>query len=171
MLALEFIMWLQDVFLHYKAMNGFSCYYRNGFDARGLWVEVEVEKELAPELFTLATFYKNEIIIAERDCFSMGLNTALDDDLIYEGLYRELLRHCQVLRKEAGLNVDEQISLAISSDSKLINVVLGIYKNDIMNETLSTAVDYTPNKSKYEKEVILGDCKVLLQIKEVYKAN
>lgn len=37
---------VKDIFLRYKAMNGFSCHYRNGFDAQGLWVEVEVEKEL-----------------------------------------------------------------------------------------------------------------------------
>lgn len=36
----------KDTFLRYKAMNGHSCLYRNGFDAQGLWVEVEVEKEL-----------------------------------------------------------------------------------------------------------------------------
>ncbi len=37
---------VKDIFLRYKAMNGYSCHYRNGFDAQGLWVEVEVEKEL-----------------------------------------------------------------------------------------------------------------------------
>ena len=37
---------IKDIFLRYKAMNGFSCLYRSGFDTQGLWVEVEVEKEL-----------------------------------------------------------------------------------------------------------------------------
>jgi isoleucyl-tRNA synthetase len=37
---------LKDVFLRYKSMKGHSCHYRNGFDTQGLWVEVEVEKEL-----------------------------------------------------------------------------------------------------------------------------
>ena len=27
-------------------MNGYISHYRNGFDGQGLWVEVEVEKEL-----------------------------------------------------------------------------------------------------------------------------
>ncbi len=40
---------LKDVFLRYKAMNGFISHYRNGFDGQGLWVEVEVEKELGFE--------------------------------------------------------------------------------------------------------------------------
>ncbi|MEN6327745.1 MAG: isoleucine--tRNA ligase, partial [Syntrophomonas sp.] len=37
---------IKDIFLRYKAMKGYSCHYRNGFDTQGLWVEVEVEKEL-----------------------------------------------------------------------------------------------------------------------------
>ena len=37
---------VKDIILRYKAMNGYSCHYRNGFDTQGLWVEVEVEKEL-----------------------------------------------------------------------------------------------------------------------------
>ena len=37
---------LKDTFLKYKAMKGYDTHYRNGFDAQGLWVEVEVEKEL-----------------------------------------------------------------------------------------------------------------------------
>ncbi|TSC95134.1 MAG: isoleucyl-tRNA synthetase [Parcubacteria group bacterium Licking1014_1] len=36
----------KDLFQRYKAMQGFDERYQNGFDCQGLWVEVEVEKEL-----------------------------------------------------------------------------------------------------------------------------
>ncbi|MBI1866226.1 MAG: class I tRNA ligase family protein, partial [Candidatus Staskawiczbacteria bacterium] len=36
----------KDLFCRYKAMQGFDERYQNGFDCQGLWVEVEVEKEL-----------------------------------------------------------------------------------------------------------------------------
>ncbi|MDP2741811.1 MAG: isoleucine--tRNA ligase [bacterium] len=36
----------KDLFQRYKAMKGFEQRYQNGFDCQGLWVEVEVEKEL-----------------------------------------------------------------------------------------------------------------------------
>jgi len=36
----------KDIFHRYKAMNGYNMRYQNGFDCQGLWVEVEVEKEL-----------------------------------------------------------------------------------------------------------------------------
>ncbi len=37
---------LKDVSIKYHALKGESCQYQNGFDAQGLWVEVEVEKSL-----------------------------------------------------------------------------------------------------------------------------
>jgi isoleucyl-tRNA synthetase len=36
----------KDIFQRYKTMKGFDQRYQNGFDCQGLWVEVEVEKEL-----------------------------------------------------------------------------------------------------------------------------
>jgi isoleucyl-tRNA synthetase len=36
----------KDLYGRYKAMNGFNQRWQNGFDCQGLWVEVEVEKEL-----------------------------------------------------------------------------------------------------------------------------
>ena len=36
----------KDMFQRYHAMKGYDLRYQNGFDCQGLWVEVEVEKEL-----------------------------------------------------------------------------------------------------------------------------
>ena len=36
----------KDLWQRYKTMQGYSGRYQNGFDCQGLWVEVEVEKEL-----------------------------------------------------------------------------------------------------------------------------
>ena len=36
----------KDVFHRYWALRGYDTRYQNGFDCQGLWVEVEVEKEL-----------------------------------------------------------------------------------------------------------------------------
>ena len=36
----------KDLFQRFKSMEGFDLRFQNGFDCQGLWVEVEVEKEL-----------------------------------------------------------------------------------------------------------------------------
>jgi isoleucyl-tRNA synthetase len=37
---------LKDTFLRYKTLRGYTSHFRNGFDTQGLWIEVEVEREL-----------------------------------------------------------------------------------------------------------------------------
>jgi len=52
----------KDVYQRYRAMTGHDLRYQNGFDCQGLWVEVEVEKQLklgsktAIEQFGIDTF-------------------------------------------------------------------------------------------------------------------
>lgn len=52
----------KDIFQRYRGMKGFNQRFQNGFDCQGLWVEVEVEKELGfsskrdIELFGVAEF-------------------------------------------------------------------------------------------------------------------
>ena len=36
----------KDLFQRYRAMKGYDLRCQNGFDCQGLWIEVEVEKEL-----------------------------------------------------------------------------------------------------------------------------
>jgi len=54
----------KDLFQRFRAMKGFQLRYQNGFDCQGLWVEVEVEKELGfkskkdIEAFGIAEFIK-----------------------------------------------------------------------------------------------------------------
>src|SRR6187455_2918386 len=36
----------KDIYQRYRAMLGYDQRYQNGFDCHGLWVEVEVEKEM-----------------------------------------------------------------------------------------------------------------------------
>ncbi len=54
----------KDLFQRFNSMKGFDLRYQNGFDCQGLWVEVEVEKELGfkskrdIESFGVAEFVK-----------------------------------------------------------------------------------------------------------------
>ena len=65
-------------------------------------------------------------------------------------MYREILRQCQVIRKEAGFNVSDRVRLSITSGSEFINEVVAQYKDSLMSETLSSLCD-VPSGS-FEKE-------------------
>lgn len=122
------------------------------------------KNRLSPELFTVETTFKHNFVITESDEFSVALDTTLDEKLIYEGLYRELLRHCQVLRREAGFNVEERIKLAISSESEEVNAILTKNNDEIMAETLAISIKNELTNPKYEKKIVIADFSIKLQI-------
>ena len=68
----------KDVFQRYQAMLGHDQRYQNGFDCQGLWVEVEVEKQLGLnskrdiEAYGMAEFARR---CRERVCTYAGVQT------------------------------------------------------------------------------------------------
>jgi len=54
-------------------------------------------------------------VFAEEPDLAVGLDTRLDDALVLEGIARDLVRHVQTLRKQAGLRVDDRIHLWIEA--------------------------------------------------------
>jgi len=64
------------------------------------------------------------------------VDTVLSDELREEGIIRELIRYIQNSRKEAGLQVEDRISLLIESESPEISQAVISYKELIMSETL-----------------------------------
>ena len=66
-----------------------------------------------------------------------------------EGIYRELLRNCQVIRKEAGFEVSDRVLISIKTNSELLNNVIKEYSQDIEKEALATLKDdINPTYSK-----------------------
>ena len=67
----------------------------------------------------------------------VALNTEITNELKTEGLYREILRHCQILRKEAGFAVSDKVLLDLETKVPSLAAVISEYAADIMRETLS----------------------------------
>ncbi|MBC7958919.1 MAG: class I tRNA ligase family protein, partial [Vallitaleaceae bacterium] len=130
-----------------------------------------ISQQLLPDFFTLGKKSKGDKIVFEGDHFSIALDIILNDELLNEGLYRELLRHCQVLRKEAGFHVEEHIHLGVFSESKAITDVLIRYKEEIKNQTLADSLEESLTNSVFTKTVSLGGSRVELQIGTVNMAN
>ena len=74
---------------------------------------------------------------AEESGFLVGLDTTLTEDLVREGLARELVRTAQDARKQAGLDVSDRITLRIDG-SPNIDASLDQHRAYVMDETLAT---------------------------------
>jgi isoleucyl-tRNA synthetase len=66
-----------------------------------------------------------------------ALDTTLTEDLIREGIARELIRTVQESRKQAGLEVSDRIVLGVSGSVGVESALLE-YQNYLMSETLAT---------------------------------
>jgi isoleucyl-tRNA synthetase len=68
----------------------------------------------------------------------VGVDTRITEDLAKEGKAREVVRHVQNLRKDAGLEMDDRIVLYLHTVSDKLRQAIEAHRGYIMNETLAT---------------------------------
>jgi isoleucyl-tRNA synthetase len=72
---------------------------------------------------------------------AVALNLELDDALRREGLAREVVHAVQAARKDAGLNVEDRIALALGGDEELLDATRA-HEAYVTGETLATSIGY-----------------------------
>jgi isoleucyl-tRNA synthetase len=72
---------------------------------------------------------------------AVALNLELDDELVREGLAREVVRAIQNARKAAGLNVEDRIELTLGGDDELVDAARA-HEDYVAGEVLATQVSY-----------------------------
>lgn len=108
--------------------------------ARGESVTVEVGGEsvvLEPAALLVETASAEGFACAEEGGYLVGLETALTEELVQEGVARELVRTVQEARKDAGLEVSDRIVLDIEGNELLMSALAG-YRDYIAAETLTS---------------------------------
>ncbi|MBM3210024.1 isoleucine--tRNA ligase [Candidatus Saccharibacteria bacterium] len=68
----------------------------------------------------------------------VAIDETLTPELKREGLMREVVRHVQSARKQAGLNVDDRIKLALTTEDVDIQTAISEHADTILSETLAT---------------------------------
>jgi len=106
--------------------------------ARGEILKIEVEGrtiELAPDALLIETTAAEGFACAEDAGYLVGLDTTLTDELVREGLIREILRTVQDARKQAGLNVSDRIVLNIDGNEPVM-AAMSAHREYIVSEAL-----------------------------------
>jgi isoleucyl-tRNA synthetase len=118
-----------------------------GAVARDESFRVRVDDEeivLSPEDVLIETSSAAGYACAEDSGYLTALDTTLDEDLLREGIARELIRTVQDARKMAGLDVSDRIVLGVSGSSA-VGEALERFRDYLMSETL--AVDWAVGQS------------------------
>ena len=92
---------------------------------------------LQPDEVIIQAMPREGLIVAGENGIVVGLDTALTDALVKEGLAREVIRRVNDLRKAAGLSISDRISLSYTASLKLADAIAA-NADYIQGETLTT---------------------------------
>ena len=85
---------------------------------------------------------------------SVVYDLTITPELKREGLMREIIRHVQSARKQAGLQIDDRIVLSISSDDSEISQAIDAFADVIKSETLAVELNSAVDESeKYDAKI------------------
>jgi isoleucyl-tRNA synthetase len=117
--------------------------------ARGEPVTVNLGEQsvvLEPAALLVETTSAVGFACAEGGGYLVGLETALTDELIHEGLARELVRTVQEARKDSGLAVSDRIVLDIEGNQPIM-AALTRHHDYIEAETLTSRWERLPDSA------------------------
>jgi len=94
---------------------------------------------LGPDDLVVERVPKDGLAVAAEGAIVVGLDLELDDDLVREGLARELVNKIQQMRKQADFEVSQRIHVRVAGDAE-IGAALDAYTSYISNEVLAVSL-------------------------------
>ena len=91
--------------------------------------------ELSPDALLIETTAAEGFACAEDAGYLVGLDTTLTEELVREGLIREIVRTVQDARKQAKLDVSDRIVLNIDGNEPVI-AAISAHREYIVTEAL-----------------------------------
>ena len=125
----------------------------------GQSADVEVEGEtifLLPEDVVVETITPENLSCTEEGGTVVAVDTVLTEELIQEGMIRDLVRQIQNMRKESGFNVDDRITIEYNAEGQLGQAVKS-YADYIRQETLANSLTEASDVESLEKVKIAGE--------------
>ena len=128
------------------------------FTVDGMPVELS-EEDLLIEIV------KQEGFVTEADSdFTVVLDTNLTEELLEEGFIREIISKVQSMRKEAGFEVMDQITISYEANEK-VKELISKNESTVMNDVLATGI-VAGEAAGFTKEWNINGEKVTLGVKK-----
>lgn len=111
-------------------------------------VDMHIEGEtivLTPEDVAVERQVREGLIAANQGVITIALDTLLTEDLLIEGLAREVVNKINTMRREGGFDVTDRIRVKIESGDR-VSKCFDMFGLMINNEVLAIAVEFGPNE-------------------------
>lgn len=110
--------------------------------AAGENVELDVDGQtitLEPTELVVETITPDNLSCVEEAGTVVAVDTVLTEELVQEGLVRDLVRQIQNMRKESGFNVDDRITIEYQAEGAMAQAILA-HEDYIRQETLANTL-------------------------------
>ena len=108
-------------------------------EAEGCYPLTTVDYQLIPEDVEIITEDMPGWLVSNNGILTIALDIELTDELIEEGLARELINRIQNLRKSSGLEITDRISIVLEDREEIHNAVLHC-SDYIASQVLATSI-------------------------------
>jgi isoleucyl-tRNA synthetase len=111
---------------------------------KGGTVDITIENEkiqLTPEDVTVERKVKEGLVASTSNEITIALDTSLNEDLLLEGLAREIVNKVNTMRREEGFSVTDRIVIQLKTTER-VKKAFELHRDDIMHEVLATQVNF-----------------------------
>jgi isoleucyl-tRNA synthetase len=108
--------------------------------AAGEEIPVSVDEQevvLGPEELLVEPKEREGYALVREGSLAVALSTELDEELINEGLVRELIHQVQNLRREKGFEIEETISVTLGGSPRVVGLLRGLWGDYFKAEVLA----------------------------------
>lgn len=96
----------------------------------------------------------------------LKLDTKITQSLQNEGIARDIIRNIQSARKDAGLQVENRINLALNTDSEQLNSAIEEFKKLISQETLTSELSVVQKGYEYKTETKIENHELTIELQK-----
>ncbi len=139
---------VKELLINVEDMSNLVSKYKNEKDI----IIPGYEEELSFKIFNLEYKELDTVALFEEENLKLGLDMTITEQLKKEGVLREIIRNCQVFRKDVGFNVEDRISIYFTTDDKYINDLILEFKGTIESELLATIEDNNGEEKVIEED-------------------
>jgi len=106
-------------------------------------------------------------VVESEEGVTVAIDTELNQNLIEEGLAREFVNRIQNMRKDAGFDVTDKISISFTGNPELVKAIQN-FSDYISNETLAEKINSQQiNDGGFKQDWKIGDYECSIRIEKI----